>query len=293
MTVLKIAIQKSGRLKDDSINLLKECGISINNSNNQLMAQASNFQLEVLYLRNSDIPGYVKDGVADIAIIGENTEIEKQTGINKLIPLGFSKCKVSIAVPKEVDFTGVEWLNSKSIATSYPNTLKAFLKENNIVAKIHEISGSVEIAPNVGIADCICDIVSTGSTLFKNGLKEVYQILESEAILVSNQNLSEEKKEILQRLIFRIKSVLSASNTKYVMLNAKKESLETICNLLPGIKSPTIMPLKEEGWYSVHSVINENKFWSVIDELGKAGAQGILVIPIEKIINFNDRYSKI
>lgn len=284
MTNLKIAIQKSGRLNEDSLTLLKECGISINNGKDQLMAQASNFQLEVLYLRNTDIPQYVRDGVADIAIIGDNTEKEKKTGIVNMLDLGFSKCRLSIAVPKAVEFEDIRWLQGKRIATSYPNSLKDFLAENNIEAEIHEISGSVEIAPNIGLADAICDLVSTGSTLFKNGLKEVYKIFESQAILVANPRLSEEKRALLDQLIFRIKAVLASKYNKYILLNAPEEALDTICRLLPGMKSPTIIPLREKGWVSVHSVVNENAFWEVIGKLKQAGAEGILIVPIEKMI---------
>lgn len=284
MTNLKIAIQKSGRLNEDSLTLLKECGISINNGKDQLMAQASNFPLEVLYLRNSDIPQYVKDGIADIAIIGDNTEKEKKTGILNVLELGFSKCRLSIAVPKNVDFQNISWLKGKKIATSYPNSLKDFLAENNIEAEIHEISGSVEIAPNIGLADAICDLVSTGSTLFKNGLKEVYPIFNSQAILVANTNLTSEKKALLDQLIFRIKAVLASKYNKYILLNAPEASLEEICRLLPGMKSPTIMPLKEKGWVSLHSVVNENEFWEVIGKLKNAGAEGILIVPIEKMV---------
>lgn len=284
MTSLKIAVQKSGRLNEDSLTLLKECGISINNGKDQLMAQASNFPLEVLYLRNSDIPQYVKDGVADIAIIGDNTEKEKKTGIINQLDLGFSKCRLSIAVSKTVNFQDISWLKGKKIATSYPNSLKDFLTDNNIEAEIHEISGSVEIAPNIGLADAICDLVSTGSTLFKNGLKEVYQIFESQAILVANPNLSSEKRELLEQLIFRIKAVLTSKYNKYILLNAPEKALDKICSLLPGMKSPTVIPLREKGWVSVHSVVNENEFWEVIGKLRNAGAEGILIVPIEKMV---------
>lgn len=284
MTNLKIAVQKSGRLNEDSLTLLKECGISISNGKDQLMAQASNFQMEVLYLRNSDIPQYVRDGVADIAIIGDNTGKEKKTGIVSLLDLGFSKCRLSIAVPKIVEFQNLSWLQGKKIATSYPNSLKDFLTENSIEAEIHEISGSVEIAPNIGLADAICDLVSSGSTLFKNGLKEVYKIFDSQAILVARPDLSEEKKELLDQLIFRIKSVLASKNNKYILLNTPEKALDKICSLLPGMKSPTIIPLREKGWVSVHSVVNENEFWEVIGRLKEAGAQGILIVPIEKMI---------
>lgn len=284
MVNLKIAVQKSGRLNEDSLTLLKECGISIDNGKDQLMAQASNFSLEVLYLRNSDIPQYVKDGVADIAIIGDNTEKEKKTGILPVLDLGFSKCRLSIAVPKNVDFQDLSYLQGKKIATSYPNSLKDFLSEKGIEAEIHEISGSVEIAPNIGLADAICDLVSSGSTLFKNGLKEVYKIFESQAILVANSALCDEKKELLAQLVFRIKAVLAAKYNKYILLNAPEKALDRICRLLPGMKSPTIMPLREKGWVSVHSVVNENEFWEVIGKLKEAGAEGILIVPIGKMV---------
>ena len=277
MTYLKIAIQKSGRLNEDSLNLLKECGISINNGADQLMAQASNFPLEVLYLRNSDIPQYVRDGVADVAILGENTEIEKRTGNRRVLPLGFSRCRVSMAVPRDVPYEGLSYFQGKKIATSYPNTLSDFLKREGIQAEIHEISGSVEIAPGIGLAHAIFDIVSSGSTLFKNGLKEVYKVLDSQAVLLANPDLSPEKQALLDQLVFRIKAVLTA-------LNAPEASLEKICSLLPGMKSPTIIPLREKGWVSIHSVVSEEKFWEVIGKLKEAGAEGILIAPIEKMI---------
>lgn len=284
MVNLKIAVQKSGRLNEDSLTLLKECGISINNGKDQLMAQASNFGLDVLYLRNTDIPQYVRDGVVDVAIIGDNTRKEKKMEIQQVLSLGFSKCRLSIAVPKTIDFPGISWLQGKKIATSYPNSLKDFLTANNIEAEIHEISGSVEIAPNIGLADAICDLVSTGSTLLKNGLKEVYQIFESQAILVADPEMNDEKKAILDQLVFRIKAVLAAKSNKYILLNAPETALNDICRLLPGMKSPTIMPLREKGWVSLHAVVNENDFWEVIGRLKKAGAEGILVVPIEKMI---------
>lgn len=283
MTKLKIAVQKSGRLFDDSLALLKECGISINNGKDQLMAQASNFSLEVLYLRNSDIPHYVEDGIVDLAIIGENTVIEKQTDISRLLDLGFSRCRVSIAIPKTESFTGLSWLQGKRIATSYPNTLRNFLEQEGIDAEIHVISGSVEIAPAIGLADAICDIVSSGSTLFKNGLTEVYTLFHSTAMLVANPGLADEKQRLVDQLIFRIKSVLAAKNSKYILLNVPEESLEEVCRILPGMRSPTIMPLRESGWYSLHSVVNEDQFWESINRLKAAGAEGILVIPIEKL----------
>lgn len=284
MTNLKIAVQKSGRLSEDSLTLLKECGISLNVGKDQLIAQASNFQLEVLYLRNSDIPQYVRDGIADIAIIGDNTEKEKKTGIVPVLDLGFSRCRLSIAVPRAVEFKDLSYLQGKKIATSYPNTLKDFLTEHAIEAEIHEISGSVEIAPNIGLSDAICDVVSTGSTLVKNGLKEVYKIFESQAILAANPNLETEKKDILDQLVFRIKAVLASKNSKYILLNTPEKVLDEVCALLPGMKSPTIMPLRQKSWVSVHSVVQENEFWEVIGKLKAVGAEGILIIPIEKMI---------
>ena len=284
MMKLKVAIQKSGRLNEESLELLKECGISINNGKDQLMAQASNFPLEVLYLRNSDIPHYVEDGVVDLAIIGENTVIEKRADVSKLLDLGFSGCRVSIAIPKSEEFAGLEWLQGKKIATSYPNTLNDFLQQNNIQAEAHVITGSVEIAPGIGLADAICDIVSSGSTLFKNGLAEVYTLFKSTAFLVANPNLDEEKRVLVEQLIFRIKAVLAAKCSKYILLNAPEEKLEEICRVLPGVKSPTVMPLRMKGWYSLHSVVNENQFWESIGALRAAGAEGILVVPIEKMI---------
>lgn len=284
MTRLKIAIQKSGRLNDDSLKLLKECGISIDNGKDQLNALASNFKMEILYLRNADIPNYVRDGVADIAIIGDNTEKEKKSGVEEIMKLGFSKCKLSIAVPRHVNFTGVEWLEGKRIATSYPNSLRDFLAEKGINAEIHEISGSVEIAPNIGIADAICDLVSSGATLFKNGLVEVHEIFTSQAVLVSRGNLSAEKQELLDTLVFRMQAVMQAKKNKYIMLNAPVESVDDICKILPGVSSPTIMPLQREGWVSIHSVMNEASFWDNIDKLRALKAEGILIIPIEKIV---------
>ena len=281
---LRIAVQKSGRLKEGSLKILKECGISIDNGKDQLKAQARNFPLEVLYLRNSDIPQYVQDGVADIAIVGENVIIEKQKEVKIIQNLKFSSCKVSLAIPKNENYTGIEYFNNKRIATSYPNTLKSYLKEKGIKSEIHEISGSVEIAPNIGLADGICDIVSTGSTLFKNGLKEVEVMFNSTAVLVSNKKLSEEKTELLNKLVFRIKAVLASKNNKYVLLNAPNKSLDKIIDILPGMKSPTVLPLAQEGWSSVHSVINESDFWNVIDQLREKGAEGILIVPIEKMI---------
>ncbi|MCK5782255.1 MAG: ATP phosphoribosyltransferase, partial [Flavobacteriales bacterium] len=278
------AVQKSGRLNKDSINILKDCGISISNGEDQLKAKSSNFPLEVLYLRNSDIPQYIEDGVADIAILGENVIIEQKKDLEIIEKLGFSKCRVSMAIPKGEVYSGVSWFDGKKLATSYPATLQDFLDKNNISAEIHKISGSVEIAPNIGLADGICDIVSSGSTLFKNGLQEVTTILESEAVLVSNKYLSEDKKEILNKLTFRLKAVLRAKKSKYILLNVPNDKIDEVSNILPVLKSPTVLPLAEEGWSSIHTVIEEKKFWEVIDELKKAGAEGILIMPIEKIV---------
>lgn len=284
MKPIKIAIQKSGRLKDGSIEILKACGIKIDNGKDQLKASAKNFPLELLYLRNSDIPKYVEDGVADAAIIGENTLVEKSKTLKPLLPLGFSKCKLSLAVPKHIEYSGISFFEGKRIATSYPESLQLFLDENNINASIHEISGSVEIAPNIGLSDGICDLVSTGSTLFKNGLKEVETLFHSEAVLIKSPKIDAEALDILQKIIFRIESVLAAKNNKYVLLNAPNEKIEIISKILPGMKSPTILPLAQEGWSSLHSVINENEFWENIDLLKKEGAEGILIVPIEKMI---------
>lgn len=285
MSTLKIAIQKKGRLNEDSLKLLKACGLSINNGKDQLKVSVGNFPMEILYLRNGDIPQYLEDGTADIAIIGENNIVEKQKNIEVIENLGFSKCKVSLAVPKEIDYPGLSYFNGKKIATSYPVTLQKFLDENNIKAGIHNISGSVEIAPNIGLADGICDIVSSGNTLFKNGLKETDVIMRSQAILAASPNLSEEKKEILNKLLFRIKAVQKAKNNKYILLNVPNDKIQAVSNLLPVMKSPTVLPLAEEGWSSLHSVIQEDQFWEVIDELKQAGAEDILIIPIDKMVN--------
>jgi ATP phosphoribosyltransferase len=284
MSKLKIAVQKSGRLNQDSLKLLKDCGISIDNGKDQLKVTAPNFPLEILYLRNSDIPQYLEDGVVDIAIIGENLLIEKQKDIEIIEKLGFSKCKVSLAVPKEVEDDSLNYFEGKKIATSYPNTLNTFLKENNINAEIHTISGSVEIAPNIGLADGICDIVSSGSTLFKNGLRETQVMLQSEAVLAKSPKINTEQEAILEKLLFRMKAVLRAKNTKYVLMNLPNSKIEEVSKILPVLKSPTILPLAEEGWSSLHSVIDENKFWDVIDELKNAGAEGILIVPIDKMV---------
>lgn len=281
---LRIAVQKSGRLNEGSMKLLKECGIEVSNGNNQLRVIAANFPVEIFFLRDDDIPEYVQDAVADIGFVGENVVKESNKHTDTIEKLGFGKCRLSIAVPKNDDWKSIYDLNGKKIATSYPFILSAFLKEKNITASIHEISGSVEIAPRIGLADAICDLVSSGSTLFTNELKEIETILFSEAVLISNQLLTIEKRNILESLLFRIRSVKKARNNKYVLLNAPNDKLETICNLLPGMKSPTILPLAEPGWSSVHSVIHENDFWNVIEQLKINGAQGILIIPIEKMI---------
>jgi ATP phosphoribosyltransferase len=283
-TTLKIAVQKSGRLYEGSMKLLKECGIEISNGNNQLRVLSSNFPVEVFFLRDDDIPEYVQDAVADIGFVGENIVKEKNKEVDPVEKLGFGKCRLSIAVPKSGNFRSVNDLNGQKIATSYPVILAEYLQQKNISASIHEISGSVEIAPRIGLADAICDLVSSGSTLFTNELKEIETILSSEAVLVSNKSLSPEKRIILESLLFRIRAVKKAKNNKYVLLNAPNEKLEVICGLLPGMKSPTILPLAEPGWSSVHSVISEGDFWDIIERLKANGAQGILVIPIEKMI---------
>jgi ATP phosphoribosyltransferase len=284
MSKLKIAVQKSGRLNENSLKLLKDCGIYIENGKDQLKAQATNFPVEILFLRNSDIPQYLEDGVADVAIIGENILIEKKKNVKIVQKLGFAKCRVSLAVPKEAKFKGADYFQGKKIATSYPVTLQSYLDKNNIKAEIHIISGSVEIAPNIGLADGICDIVSSGSTLFKNGLTEVMTILKSESVLAKSPFLSPEKKETLEKILFRIQAVLRAKNTKYILVNVPNDKIEEVSNILPVLKSPTILPLEVKGWSSLHSVIDENKFWDVIDQLKAAGAEGILIVPIEKIV---------
>ncbi|MBZ9729234.1 ATP phosphoribosyltransferase [Salegentibacter sp. JZCK2] len=281
---LRIAIQKSGRLNEDSLKILKDAGISIDNGKEQLKASSRNFPLEVMYLRNGDIPQYLRDGVVDVAILGENVLIEKGKDIIQGEKLGFSKCRVSLAVPKSMKYNGINDLNGKKIATSYPNTVNDFLEKKGITAELHIINGSVEIAPNIGLADGICDIVSSGSTLFKNGLKEVEVMLKSEAVLAISPKISEERKTILEKLQFRLKSVLNARTSKYILLNAPNENLNNIIKLLPGMRSPTVLPLAEEGWSSIHTVINEERFWEVIDELKENGAEGILVAPIEKMV---------
>ena len=282
--MLKIAIQKSGRLNDDSLKLLKSCGISIENGKDQLKATARNFPLEVYYLRNGDIPQYLRDGVVDIAILGENLLVEKGEDLQILLPLGFSKCRVSIAIPKGVAFSSIKDLEGKKIATSYPNTITNFLTKQAIKADLHIINGSVEIAPNIGLADAICDIVSSGSTLFKNNLKEVIKIADSEAVLVKGNKLNEEALSIVDKLTFRISSVLRAKQSKYILMNVPNTKIEAISSILPVLKSPTVLPLAKEGWSSLHSVIDEYHFWEVIDALKDEGAEDILVCPIEKMV---------
>jgi ATP phosphoribosyltransferase len=281
---LRIAIQKSGRLSEESLRLLKECGININNGLGKLKTEADNFPLEIFFLRDDDIPQYVEDGVADIGIVGENVLLEKNKQVKTIDRLGFGKCRLSIAFPKEKKYKSVKDLNGLRIATTYSTILSKYLKDQKVKAEIHEISGSVEIAPGIGLADAICDLVSSGSTLLSNGLKEVEVILKSEAVLVASKKLSKEKTEILNKLMFRIKALRSAKSNKYILLNAPNNKLDAICKVLPGMKSPTILPLAEKGWSSVHSVVEENKFWEIIEKLKLNGAQGILVVPIEKMI---------
>lgn len=284
MSKLKIAIQKSGRLSEKSLKLLEECGIKISNGDRKLKAEAKNFPVEILFLRDDDIPQYVEQGVADIGILGENEVWEKNRNVLAIEKLGFAGCKLSLAIPKDENYTGTNYFQNKKIATSYPKILQKFFNDKGIKVSIEEIGGSVEIATGIGLADAIFDIVSTGSTLLMNGLKEVEVVTKSEAVLISNASLSEEKQEILDRLLFRIKAVKSAAENKYILLNAPNSALENICKALPGMKSPTILPLAEEGWSSLHSVVKEDEFWDVIDKLKAFGAEGILVVPIEKMV---------
>lgn len=281
---LKIAIQKSGRLHEDSISMLKECGIGLSHRVNQLKTEATNFPIEIFFLRDDDIPQYVEDAVADIGLVGENVVYETNKKVDVVEKLGYGKCRLSIAVSRNEVYDNIRFIQGKKIATSYPLLVTAFLKKNNVEAEIHEISGSVEIAPGIGLADAICDLVSSGSTLLTNGLKEVETILHSEAVLIRNQNLHEEKLQLLDKLLFRIKAVKKARNNKYVLLNAPNNNLEEIIALLPGMKSPSVVPLADPGWSSVHSVLSEDIFWDIIEKLKQAGAQGILVVPIEKMI---------
>jgi len=284
MNKLKIALQKSGRLSEKSINILEECGIKFPNGGGKLIAESPNFPIEILFLRDDDIPQYVEQGVADVGILGENVFIESRKNISIVEKLGFSSCRLSLAIPKEINYTGISFFNDKKIATSYPNILSDFFKKNNINATIEVISGSVEISTGIGLAEGICDIVSSGSTLFSNGLKEVEKVLTSQAVMVSSQNLNLDKKTILEKLLFRVRAVNKAKEHKYILLNAPNGKLGKIIKILPGMNSPTILPLANEGWSSLHSVIGEDKFWDIIDELKEAGAEGILVVPIEKMI---------
>ena len=284
MIKLKIALQKSGRLLDGSLEVLKECGIKIKSGNGLLKADASNFPMEVLFLRNSDIPEYVQDGVADIAIVGDNLLKEHTCNVETILPLGFSRCKLSLAVPKNSTITNAADFQGKKIATSYPNTLRNYLESKGVSADIHTISGSVEIAPAIGLAEGICDIVSSGNTLFMNGLKEIEVMMYSEAVLIVNPNLSAEKKALVDKLVFRIKAVLAAKTSKYILLNIANDKIEKVTAILPGMKSPTVLPLAKEGWSSIHSVISEEEFWDNIDALKEAGAEGILVVPIQKMV---------
>lgn len=284
MSRLKIAIQKSGRLRDDSLKILKDCGIAIDNGKDQLKAASRNFPLEVFYLRNGDIPQYLRDGVVDVAIIGENVLVEKGNDIDFNLRLGFSKCRVSLAVPKNQDYQSLTFFEGKKVATSYPNTVATYLKKQGVNADLHIINGSVEIAPNIGLADGICDIVSSGSTLFKNNLKEVEVLLKSEAVLAVSPEINKDARSILSKLEFRIQSVLKGRESRYILLNAPNDKLTEIIDILPGMRSPTVLPLADQGWSSVHSVINKNQFWEIIDALKVAGAEGILVCPIEKMV---------
>jgi ATP phosphoribosyltransferase len=281
---LRIAIQKSGRLYEDSVSLLKECGIDLRNVKDRLKTESDNFPIEVFFLRDDDIPQYVQDAVADIGIVGENVLLEKNKSVEVVERLGFGKCRLSVAVPRNFDYHGISSLAGRKIATSYPGILSGYLADQGVSAEIHEISGSVEIAPGIGLADAVCDLVSSGGTLFMNGLKEVETIFSSQAVLVRNHGISEEKLAILERLLFRIRAVKKSKRNKYVLLNAPNDKLDEIVALLPGMKSPTILPLAESGWSSVHSVLSEDTFWDIIEQLKQAGAQGILVVPIEKMI---------
>lgn len=284
MNTLKIAIQKSGRLNEDSLKILKDCGISVDNGNDQLKASASNFPLEILYLRNSDIPQYLIDGVADVAIVGDNLLVEKASELQIAERLGFSKCRVSVAVPKTLPYESLKDLQGLRVATSYPNTVRNYFSARGVTVDIHQISGSVEIAPNIGLSEAIVDIVSSGSTLFKNNLKEVEVILKSEAVLAVSPKIESEQLEILKRLQFRIQSVLKARKSRYILMNVPNEKITEVSQILPVLKSPTVLPLAEPGWSSLHSVIEEDTFWEVIDRLKQAGAEGILVCPIEKMV---------
>jgi ATP phosphoribosyltransferase len=281
---LRIAIQKSGRLYEDSVQLLKECGIALRNVKDRLKTESDNFPLEVFFLRDDDIPQYVEDGVADIGIVGENVLFEKNKKAAIVEKLGFGKCRLSVAIPRSQQYEGIQSLQGKRIATSYPYLVNEFLAKNNVQAEIHEISGSVEIAPGIGLADVVADLVSSGSTLLMNGLKEVEVLLQSQAVLIKNNGLNADQQKLVDKLLFRIRSVKKAANNKYILLNAPNDKVNEIIALLPGMKSPTVLPLAEAGWSSVHSVLSEDTFWDIIEQLKAAGAQGILVVPIEKMI---------
>ncbi|GAB2500299.1 MAG: ATP phosphoribosyltransferase [Cytophagales bacterium] len=282
--IIRIAVQKSGRLSDDSLSLIKECGIKFYNGTGKLKSTATNFPVEFLFLRDDDIPGYVADGVADLGIVGENELVEKDKDVLTLKKLGFSKCRLSLAIPKGQEYSGIHYFQGKSIATSYPKILGDYLKSHKIEAEIHEISGSVEIAPSIGLAEGICDIVSSGSTLLMNGLKEVEEIFKSEAVLIGNHEMADWKKAIVDKLLFRINAVQKGKSNKYVLMNVPNASISRVIELIPGMRSPTILPLAQEGWSSVHSVLSEDQFWENIEELRAAGAEGILVVPIEKMV---------
>lgn len=284
MSKLKIAVQKSGRLNQDSLALLRNCGLAINNGKDQLKVVVDNFPVEILYLRNHDIPQYIADGTVDVGIIGENLVIEQQKDLDVVRRLGFSRCRLSLAVPKEVDRDDITYFQHKKIATSYPNTLRRYLGSQGVEAEIHAISGSVEIAPNIGLADGICDIVSSGSTLFKNGLRETQVIMQSEAVLVAARSLPQVQRDILEDLLFRIDAVLRAQTSKYILMNVPTDKVDAVTQILPVLKSPTVLPLAMPGWSSLHSVIDQNKFWEVIDALKGAGAEDILIIPIDKMV---------
>ncbi len=282
--MLKLAIQKSGRLHEDSMKLLKECGIAVSNGANKLKTEATNFPLQVFFLRDDDIPQYVEDAVADIGIVGGNVVYEKNKSVKTVEQLGFGACRLSIAVVRGEQYSNIQSLEGKRIATSYPHLTKQFLEKNKVKAEIHEISGSVEIAPGIGLSDAICDLVSSGSTLLTNGLKEVETILHSQAVLIRHDNFNRVQQQMLDKLLFRIHAVRKAKNNKYILLNAPNEKLDEIIGLLPGMKSPTVLPLADKGWSSVHSVLSEDEFWDKIEQLKTAGAQGILVVPIEKMV---------
>jgi len=283
-TILRIAVQKSGRLSEDSIQLLKECGIDLRNVKDRLRTVSENFPLEVFFLRDDDIPEYVEDGVADIGIVGQNVLAEKGRKVDIVQELGFGKCRLSLAVPKSMSYENVKALQGKRIATSYPKIVSAFLEKNQVSASIHEISGSVEIAPGIGLADVVADLVSSGGTLFMNGLKEAEIILESQAVMIAREGIDHDRKQLLEKLLFRIRAVKKAKKSKYILLNAPNANLNDIISLLPGMRSPTVLPLAESGWSSVHSVLSEDEFWERIEKLKAAGAEGILVVPIEKMI---------